>query len=176
MNNLSKSHNGEVNRYNYIFLAIIFILFLISIVLINQESKTWNNIKDELNLGKYYIHVEPDFEKADEIFSKLEKNSKLNDEYYIKWILAEIKFKRKNFEEAELYYQKTLEMNPVLIEYNQFLSYIGIIKFELGKYKEAQYYLDKAIRLSNNDNPLISDIKFLLKNVEEMNNEENNEE
>jgi tetratricopeptide (TPR) repeat protein len=112
------------------------------------------------SLGELYMDKE-DFEKAKDYFEKSIAIDPSN--YALSYNVAEILFNSNNIDEAIHYYKLTAEIKP---EWPKSYLKLGYCYLNKGDTKTAIDYLNKFIELSPEDDPQVSAVKNIIKQLE----------
>lgn len=112
------------------------------------------------SLGELYMDKN-DFEKAKEYFKKSITIDPSN--YALSYNVAEILFNSNNIDEAIHYYKLTAEIKP---EWPKSYLKLGYCYLNKGETKTAIDYLNKFVELSPEDDPQISAVKNIIKQLE----------
>ncbi len=110
--------------------------------IISYKEKMEENLKREENLRKFEtaksFYLRGEYKEAEKILKEVLKSSELEEAFLL---LGLTLIGNKNFEEAEIYLKKYMEIHP---EVPEVLSGIARILFERGEYESALSFLEKA--------------------------------
>lgn len=120
-----------------------------------EDGEEWDNKGDIL----YYLEK---YDESIECYKKALKDDKLPNRLDVLATIGKIYYELKDYDEAIIYLDKALEINPDVIFV---LEYKGYCLEELGKYDEALVNYDKIVYLDSNQEEIELRRKELMKKV-----------
>lgn len=147
MNQIRIQRKVKKSYMNFILTAFILLICVVISVLQNEAKK-----QNEVLMSDFLLYQQADSllkdGKIDEVLPPLEElHTKYNNDYNISNRLGYVYFNVEKIDTALILYNKTLDLNPYLVENKDFMYQYAIVLANNYQYDNAFLVIDRLLRL-----------------------------